>query len=259
MKQENIQLDIPDRQLLSPNAPQSVWTEIGEAQVTHTIFGRAKVRIIRKNDNIRSALWLLLAAALAVAAWQGWVAFQPGEPQQNSDSISPANEKEPGNKPAAQPEIIAPPAARPEVKSEPVIPPQTEVLKQVINQNRALHQPGMQGKVQQPANPVAPHSKPVPVQHKPIAIQPKPVTPQSPALNNNSSLIPGEKPLPAKLAPTPHPAVQPLVTPRPLPAAQSSASSPAAAVTLASPIGKEETPQSPAGDKPLAPAAVPGK
>ncbi len=91
MKQENSQLDIPDRQLLASSAQPSVWTEIGEAQVTHTIFGRAKVRIIRKHDNVRRAMWLTaVVVIIAVAAWQGWVAYQPSEPQQSTDSLPPA-------------------------------------------------------------------------------------------------------------------------------------------------------------------------
>ncbi len=56
MSHEINQLDIPDRQLQASTAQSkaSTWTDIGEAQITYTIFGKAKVRIIRKHDNVPS-------------------------------------------------------------------------------------------------------------------------------------------------------------------------------------------------------------
>jgi hypothetical protein len=62
------------------------WTDIGEAQVTHTIFGRAKVRIIRRQDKVRRTLWLTATAAMAltVLAWQIWLPSQ-AEPPHSAD------------------------------------------------------------------------------------------------------------------------------------------------------------------------------
>jgi len=60
MSHEINQLDIPDRQLQASTAQSkaSTWTDIGEAQITYTIFGKAKVRIIRKHDNARRTFLL---------------------------------------------------------------------------------------------------------------------------------------------------------------------------------------------------------
>ena len=57
MWHEISQYDIPDRQLLAAKAQSSVGRrkDIGEAVITHTIFGKARVRIIREQDKIRRA------------------------------------------------------------------------------------------------------------------------------------------------------------------------------------------------------------
>ena len=226
MKQENIQPDIPDRPLLVSSAHPNVWTEIGEAQVTHTIFGRAKVRVIRKNDNIHRALWLMLVVVLAAAVWQGWVAFQPGEPLQRADSLSPASEKEQASTSAPQPEIVPASTSRPEAKSEPVSPPQTGIPKQSISLNHAPQQSGLQDNEQKPVKPVAPLSKPVMVQQKPMTTRPKPAAPQPLAgkpqaaplvTNNNATTNPADKTLPAKLPPVAILELHPLRHPTPCP------------------------------------------
>jgi len=89
MWHEISQFDIPDRQLLATNPPSSEgrWLDIGEAKITHTIFGKAKVRIIREQDKKRR-VWLLSGLALALmvlaaAAWRGW------EGPQQADSSPP--------------------------------------------------------------------------------------------------------------------------------------------------------------------------
>ncbi|MBU1214832.1 MAG: hypothetical protein KKA63_06290 [Gammaproteobacteria bacterium] len=44
-----------------------VWTDIGEAEVEYSIFGKAKVRVYRKRDEVRGAIrWTLLTIALVV-------------------------------------------------------------------------------------------------------------------------------------------------------------------------------------------------
>jgi len=80
MGHEISQFDIPDRQLLAANSQPrvSIKSDIGEAKIIRTIFGRAKVRVIREQDRKRRA-WLLTAlvvTVIAVAAWQGWIIFQ---------------------------------------------------------------------------------------------------------------------------------------------------------------------------------------
>lgn len=119
---EMSQLDIPDRQLRTTSAhPRvSLSREIGEAQITHTIFGKAKVRIIRKHDNVRRALWWAAVMALAAVAWQGWVASQYPAP---TDPASALGAKEQVNAPAAPVENIATPAPLPAEMSQPSVPP----------------------------------------------------------------------------------------------------------------------------------------
>jgi hypothetical protein len=83
MVHEISQFDIPDRQLLASNKQTGLdmLTDIGEAKITRTIFGRAKVRVVRERDKKRRALLLSVLAvmALSAAAWQGWVALQRSE------------------------------------------------------------------------------------------------------------------------------------------------------------------------------------
>jgi hypothetical protein len=46
-----------------------VWTDIGEAEVAHSIFGKAKVHVYRKRDEVRGALrWTLATVGLVAGA-----------------------------------------------------------------------------------------------------------------------------------------------------------------------------------------------
>ena len=88
MAHEISEFDIPDRQLLAAavHTRASGWTEIGEAKVVRTMFGGARVRVIREQDQVRR-LWLyaMLAAAVMVAiAWQAWVVIQQNEDAQSN-------------------------------------------------------------------------------------------------------------------------------------------------------------------------------
>ncbi len=95
MTQQNSQPDLADRELLRTNAGQRVSysREIGEATITHTIFGKAKVRIARKYDNLRRALWLVAVVAVAGIGWQAWRLSQPLEAQLSADSIPVVNDR----------------------------------------------------------------------------------------------------------------------------------------------------------------------
>ncbi len=77
-------------------AKARVWTEIGEAQITHTLFGKAKVRIILQRDKTRRASWLLamLLTMLAAVAWLEWLAPQPTERTEIVDISLPVNATE---------------------------------------------------------------------------------------------------------------------------------------------------------------------
>lgn len=132
MNHEISQLDIPDRQLLS-NARPSIWTEIGEAQITHTIFGRAKVRIIRKNDNRHRALWItgIVAIVLAAAAWEGLFTSQQAEQSPGADQ-PPVGIKEPVSTPTIRSEKSVSLATPREATKELSVPIRAEVDKPSI-------------------------------------------------------------------------------------------------------------------------------
>lgn len=255
MGHEISQLDIQDRQLLATNAQSraATWTEIGEAEITHTIFGRAKVRIIRKHDKARRA-WLLAAtlavAAIAVATWQAWIASRQTEPLQSAVPSIPESAKMQESAPALQPENIVPPAASLSLKSEPTASPQAEINKPAISQKSATQlSPDLKGDEKKTAKPVTVHQKPVTAQPKPVTPQPlaasKPQTTPL-AADNNALKNQTDMQQSTRLSPPKQP-VAPAVT---QPAAQSAAGSPVDIAPLASPIVKEDTTaQSPAGDQ----------
>lgn len=126
MGHEISQFDIPNRQLLATNAQSGVcmWTDIGEAKITHTIFGRAKVRVIREHDKKRRA-WLLMTmavTALATVAWLGWIASQQTEPLVASPL--PLSARIRVSAPTFQPEDISFPATTPSARSKQRTPSQ---------------------------------------------------------------------------------------------------------------------------------------
>ena len=237
MMHEISQLDIPDHQLQAVNAPPrvSISREIGEARIIHTMFGKAKVRIIRQTDGRRRVLLLLALAAiaaLAAAAWWAWLATQPTEPVPGAGSQPLASEKVPGAQ-SPLPAIIAPPAAAPAAEDKPVTPPASEIAKPAIIQKSAL-QPAqnVQAATPMPAQPVAPKPSPASRQQTP---------PPAPPSSTQTA-----KPVP----PTPMPPRQPapaVVAPRTTLPARPAASSPATAVPLASPVeGGAASTQTPA-------------
>lgn len=95
MVQETGQLDMPDRQLKdsSSQSGASEWTEIGQVEVVHTIFGKARVRIIRKHDKVRGVIYFLAIGAIAAFAWAGWVLFERSEARQIETYLPQYNSK----------------------------------------------------------------------------------------------------------------------------------------------------------------------
>ncbi|BCK88223.1 hypothetical protein MIZ01_2024 [Sideroxyarcus emersonii] len=264
MSHENSQLDISDRQLLPPASP-SVWTEIGEAEITHNIFGRAKVRIIRKHDNVRRALWLVVIVAVAAIAWQGWLAFRPVDALQSADSLPHAGmderemarpfQPEPAPAPAPAP-VVAPPMER-----VPAVPAQTETIKPEIAKPELVAR-----SAPQPASGVHP-ATPI---HRPFPVRPPLASKPAPAEAASASMVEAARPLAAsQVAPQPAQPRQPgmpyVGLPRkPLPAtqsagavsavprtpqraAQAAASSPAAVAPRAAPQPRDTSMQSPVG------------
>jgi hypothetical protein len=280
MIHEISQLDIPDRQLLN-NVRPNVWTEIGEATITHTIFGRAKVRIVRKNDNVRRVLWLIafVAVAIALAVWQGWFAPQESDQQPSADSLSSESVKEQVSAPALQNDNNAVPAAPLAVTTEPATQSPTEIDKPVIVHKREP-QPtqGLTGAEHRAAKPVTSLPQPGMDQQKPMTAQTKPVVAQPPSTSkqltaNNAQAAPLAAGSNVSRNPTDTLATTKLPAPKPV-AAPSIATSPvaksvihpaasgaAAAPLLSAPLGKEDTstPSPATVDQPAASANVQSK
>ncbi len=134
MGHEISQFDIPDRQMMSSSAQARMWSDIGEAKITRTIFGRAKVRVIREKDKVIRT-WLIAAlvvTVLGVAAWQGWVALQQSKLLADTPPLS---ERISVSAPVFHPEIINPatPRSASRGKSESLI--QSEIDSMLSNPN----------------------------------------------------------------------------------------------------------------------------
>jgi hypothetical protein len=227
MSHEIGQLDIPDPRLRTSSASSraSVWTEIGEAQVTHTLFGRARVRIIRKHDKIRRALWLTAmaaAAALAVTAWQSWLAAQQPAAPQSVESAPSFEAKAIEGATVTQLEAVSAPAAEPAAQSARLAPaPAAPVPGSVTRQAQALNG----GAERTPAKPVVPLATGNIAAKTPAATQP-PV-----------------RPVPAKAPAAPAVAMPRVASPVTPPATDNPAEVPA----LINPVAQESVPdQSPA-------------
>ncbi len=160
--------DISDRQLMT-KSKASDWTEIGEATITHSIFGKAEVRIVRKFDALRRALSLvLLFSLLAVAAWLGWVGFQQNYPAPSADLSSPLSAKDEVTTPATLTEKSAVPPSQPSVKNN--APSQATINKSVHVQKAAS-----QMNVRPESAPQAATANSLPKPHLPTAATPRTV------------------------------------------------------------------------------------
>jgi hypothetical protein len=230
MGHEISQFDIPDRQLLASSAQAGMWSDIGEAKITHTIFGRAKVRVIRERDKIIRA-WLLAALAvlvISVAAWQGWIALQQSK---LLAVLPPLSERISIGAPVFHPATIAP-ASRSSAGSKPESLIQSEIDSLVANPNRLPPRPP-------PLNAKPMDAKPVTAQPL-MASKPQPVKPQTAPLATNSvSSInqTGTQPHPRKSAPI-QPATPAVAAP---PATQPAANRPAPVAPPAEPLSKKDT------------------
>ncbi|OIQ99539.1 hypothetical protein GALL_184760 [mine drainage metagenome] len=260
------QLDIPDRELLAGNARPNVWTEIGEAEITHTIFGRAKVHIIRKHDNTRRVMWLAGITAIVIAAavvWLGLLAPQQKELAQSEDLPQPVRAKAKVSPPAFQSENIASPAIPPAAIKEPATQAQVVIDKPAtITMSASQPTKASPGNEPQTGKPPVSQPKPHMVQRTPIVVQPKlPLAvgkPSSmPAINAASS--PVEAQPPARLLP-PKPIAAPVTATSSVVPAQP-ASSPADIIQLTAPLGRHgaATPPPAAIDQSSAPVDAQSK
>jgi hypothetical protein len=225
MGHEISQFDIPDRQLLATSAQASMWSDIGEAKITHTIFGRARVRVIREKDKIIRA-WLLAALAaiaLAVAAWQGWIVLQQSK---LFAVLPPLSERISVSAPIYQPETITPVAARSSGRSKPETLIQTEIDSLVASPNTLPQRPpGLNSTKPMVANPVT--AQPL------MANKPAPLATNNGSSMNQTNTQPHSK-LPAPI----QPAAPAVATP---PATQPAANKPAPVITPGEPLSKKDT------------------
>ncbi len=263
MNTENSQFDLSGIQLReSKTQPKvSFSREIGEAQIVHTIFGKAKVRIIRKNDNLYRMMRIaamVIVAAIGAVALQNWYAAQHPEAEQGADLTGTGNGTDPAGTKNAQEQAVAPdskstdgetPIVSPSVKNVAVIPPLTTTSKPAVSRESEPRQAsGLKEAGQK-------DEKPVTAQEKPVAVNPKPVKPLT---NTHSPIAPAtatvtgsalknqtDKPKPAVVPPTKQP-VEASSTPA---ASQGAASSPTAAVPLASPLDSEDKTPKPSADE----------
>ena len=98
--------DIPDRRLPTVDTPhnESEWTEIGKAEITQSIFGKAKVRIIRQHDKARRA-WFLAALAVLMVTTVAALVWQEQNAPQASKTV---RSTEPAPQLSTLPEASAP-------------------------------------------------------------------------------------------------------------------------------------------------------
>lgn len=118
---------------------KNTWTDIGEAQITHTIFGKARVRITRKNDRVRRSLLfavMTISAALA-AIQQGWISIQQTELQQSAVTKLGWSFAEPIRSLAVPPVSASLMDATSAAKGKPVALPQPETRNAPIAQKSA--------------------------------------------------------------------------------------------------------------------------
>jgi len=233
MGHEISQFDIPDRQLLAGKAqPRSdMRMDIGEAKITRTIFGRAKVRVIREQDKKRRA-WLLTVLALmaiAAAVWQGWIAFQ--QMQSAAPPLS-LNERIRVSPPAFQPEAIpeTPPSVRDRQRTQTQI-----VIDSMTTRREPAPKPPLGSK---PSGQLAEKS----VTGEPLAAKPLTAKPQTAPLATNNSPSknqPDLQPPPKPSAPVQFAAPAPATAA--IPVMQSPANKAAAVAPPTEPLVKEPT------------------
>jgi hypothetical protein len=271
MGSEISQFEIQNRQLLAinPQPRTDMRTDIGEAKITHTIFGRAKVRVIRKQDKTRR-VWLLSSLALTVvvvSSLQGWTVLQ-----EMQNAVIPPNQTVRVSAPVFQPEYMSLPTLSPIQGSKSGITPQIgsndlfSSLKNTQQQTPVL-QPTLQIAAKPPLLASIPTDKPqkVPVANvSPAKIQAvvqqprKPLPPRRPATPTVVAKPAAAQPAVTSVVTSPS-ATQPIAPTVATPVAtQSAIIKPEAVAPLTQPSSKETTPApSPAiTNQSLAPANV---
>lgn len=223
MGENNKEHELSERELIPSHPKVSYSREIGEAVITENIFGKAKVRIIRKGDGMRRAMWWAAGIAAAIAAFIAWLVWSAA--QQTGIQAEPEVKEAPVTKPVEsvlQPEPSAVSAISAVVLPPAHIPQSAPAAKPVLPRTLPLPQ----------SAPHAASAVGAAMPPKPVVLPPRPlVRPQS-AVQAASSV-----------AATP-------AMPRPLPprpaASLNPASSPAAAAPVAHPAQVPVAPHAPA-------------
>lgn len=279
MGHEINQLDISGIQLReSKTQPKvSLSREIGEAKIVHTIFGRAKVRIIRKHDKFHRALWQTAAFVVAVAAalfWQDWYAGQQTDSMQSGESAMSTDAGAQERAPVPQLENVAAPATPQAAVVEPRTLAPDEVGKPAISHGAPQPHAVTKAAENEVAKPAAVQPKRV-VTPKPVATKPKPAAPLRATVQTATAGTPPQTP-PVSAGentlktPTAVPATKPVLPKPPVAATVVTpvsakpavpASGAVAAPVLTPPLAKDEPANhAPVVDKQLAaPINMPGK
>jgi hypothetical protein len=271
------QFEIPG-QLLTIGSPSRAdkSTDIGEAKITHTIFGKAKVRVIREQDRVRRT-WLIVALAVVVvstASWQGWIALQQ---MKNAAPPLPLSERVLVSPPAFRPEYppvnVAPALAPAPMASKPGASVQPGIIKPEINNPAATQkivpqQPLVKPPMQTAAKPVTPQQASKP---QAAAVNSQAASPQSAnaksaplAATGSPAKIQAVAKQPTKLLPPKRPVAPVVAKPSAVLPVKPTVATPLAAksavpAVVAAPAGTQAATTKPATTKPadVAPLAQP--
>lgn len=251
MAYEISQFDLASRQLLISGtrpAPKTC-TEIGNAKVTQSIFGKARVRIICAHDRIRRVRMLstILAVTIAGAIWQ---LTEHGDKLfgNASESIIATVQVSP---PAFMPEYIGP-AESALRKQSPRTPSEAEIY-QLATRPLPRPQPNMSL-----ANPIAADpavAQPQSADAPQTTAAPKAVPPAAPLVQQTAPRTPSPT-APGAIPPAAAPLVANNAAAK-IPAAPQQLPKPVAVTQTATPIVAAPAAAQPAASKPAPPAAAP--
>ena len=150
-----------DQPLVDETQPKAyMWTDIGEAEVEHGIFGHAKVRVYRKRDEVRGALrWAIFMATLVAGAI--WLIHDRAR-HSTIVYVAPVAEK------AAPAPTAAAPLLKPRVVQQPVAQRSTVFTAPVV----AVP---VTGPLTTPAVPLTAASAPAVAKPVPVIVKPAPL------------------------------------------------------------------------------------
>lgn len=168
--------------LPAAQANPSVWTDIGEAEIRHTLFGKAGVRIHRRQDDARMA-WIWAVSSILLVGATSWLVWVLARQALLPANFAPAVAREVSMQPVVV-QTVRPDEAEETVTKPPVAPqpePASEAAKPVV--------PAVRPRATLPAGDV----NPPPVQKKAAptpVIHSAPVVAQPPAMDSSPAVAP---------------------------------------------------------------------